>query len=317
MVVSPQPATTPLFDPADFCGVQWGVLGRVATASGVQILATHGMPNGKTINQIKIVKWVLGYSLSTPRDTAIGRPGRSFQSVGHLNFYSPGMSFRLRGSGPMTMSMCFLSPNFLAGLSEVESGFKLSHLDLLSNIQSERLAYLGRVMFREATQPGFASSLFAEAIGMEIALEVARYDSARCMGGETHRGGLAPWRMKQLESYIYDNIGEKLTLKELALVVGLSVRHLSRAVLQAKGVSLHRWIGQCRFAEARRLLAETDLPIQEIALRCAFQNAGSFSTAFLAMSGFPPSEFRQLTTGSSHLARLGAFGYRESLRDVS
>src|ERR1700722_1163144 len=307
---SPRPVAAPPAGTIPFCLREWGVLGQVASECGVQLLATHGIPHGKTVNQITPATWTFGYSLNTPGDIAIGRRGR-FQPAGHLNFYSPGMPFELRASGPMTLSMCFLSEHFLAGLSETESGFNLGHLDLLSDIQSERLKYLGRAMFREATRPSFASSLFAEAIGMEIALEDARYDGARHPDKETYRVGLTSERMRKLETYIRDHLGEKLSLGEVALELGMSVRHLSRAVREAKGTSLHRWISDCRFAEAHRLLAETDLPIEDIALRCAFQNTSAFSTAFLAASGWSPGEFRRLISGSSRHARPGFSGGRE------
>jgi AraC-like DNA-binding protein len=59
-------------------------------------------------------------------------------------------------------------------------------------------------------------------------------------------------------------------------------------------VSLHRWIAEYRLSEARRLLGETDLPINEIARRAAFQSTAAFSTAFRAAVGLAPSEFRHL-----------------------
>jgi AraC family transcriptional regulator len=311
----PQPVAAAPVDPADLCGVDWGLLGHVASERGVLLMATHGMPNGKPVNRITPAKMALSYSLRTPRDTAIGRRGK-FASVGHLNLYSPGTSFLLRGSGPMTMSLCLLSPRFLAHLSEAESGFQLGELDILSDIQSERLLYLGRAMFREATQPGFASSLFAEAMGIAIALEIARYENA-LRSDEGYRGGLAPWQIRRLETYVQDHLSDQLNLAGLARLLDISVRHLSRTVRQAKGMSVHRWIAECRFSEARRLLAEKDLPIQDIAPRCAFQSVGAFSTAFLAASGCPPGEFRRLISGSSRLPRLNSLGVRGSGDDIA
>jgi AraC family transcriptional regulator len=188
---------------------------------------------------------------------------------------------------------------FLAGLAEIDSGVQIDNLDHLPSIESERLSYLGRAMFREAIAPGFASSLLAEVIGMEIALEIARYDGARRSDDGLRQGGLAPWQMRRLESHVRDNLSGDLTLSDLAALLGISARHLSRAVRHAKGVSVHRWIVDRRLAEARRLLSETDLPIQEIARRSAFHSASAFTTAFRAACGHAPGEFRRLTSGRS------------------
>ena len=201
-----------------------------------------------------------------------------------------------RGHGPSTGALCIFSPDFFSHLSKTESGFRIEGIDFLTDIQSERLTYLGQAMFREALEPGFASSLLAEAMGMEVALEIARYGAARRPDDSPLHGGLAPWQMRRLEAYIRDNLSDDLSLSELAGLLDISVRHLSRAVRQAKGVSVHRWIAERRLTETRRLLSETDLPIHEIARLSAFRSASAFIAAFRSAAGVAPGEFRRLTS---------------------
>jgi AraC family transcriptional regulator len=204
----------------------------------------------------------------------------------------------LRGSGPFTSSVCMLGPSFLAGLAETDSRLALREIDFVRAFASERLTYLGNAMFREALAPGFGGSLFAEAMGMAMALEVARYGGPLRSDNGPRRGGLASWQMRRLESYVRANLSADLTLDELARQLSMSVRHLSRAVKQERGMSVYRWIADCRLQEARRLLAETDSPIHEIARRSAFRSASAFATAFRAASGYAPGEFRRLTFGA-------------------
>ena len=135
--------------------------------------------------------------------------------------------------------------------------------------------------------------------GTAIAVEIGRCDGAQRPTQGQRRGGLAPWQMRRLEDYVHDHLSEELTLNELAQLLGISLRHLSRVVRQAKGVSVHRWIADCRILEARRLLAETDLPVQEIARRAAFHSPAAFATAFRAASDYAPVEFRRLIAGKS------------------
>jgi AraC family transcriptional regulator len=161
-------------------------------------------------------------------------------------------------------------------------------------------------MLREAAEPGFGGSLFAESMGMAVAVELARLDGRQLPRDGSRRGSLAYQQMRQLESYVHDHLSRHLTLNELAQLLGISVRYLSSAVKRAKGVSIHRWIAECRISEARRLLAETDLLIHEIARQCAFHSADAFSTAFRASFGCAPDEFRRLALGLSLTDRLGA-----------
>ena len=154
---------------------------------------------------------------------------------------------------------------------------------------------IGQEMLREALSPGFGGALLAEAMAMNAALEIIRYDGARRCDEALLGGGLAPWQMRRLEDYVRARLADDLTLTGLADLLDISVRHLSRVVKQAKGVSVHRWVGALRMAEAQRLLSESNLPLHEIARCVAFRGAGSFSTAFRAASGLSPSDFRRLT----------------------
>jgi AraC-like DNA-binding protein len=276
---------------------QMGSLGRVASPRGVQLIAVDGMINDRPENLIITTLRFFSYLPRTPADAVMSVDRRPFRPFRPLNFFSPRLSMATRGNGPNTGALCIFSPDFLSRLSEAESGFRIDGIDFLTDIQSQRLTYLGGLMFREAIAPGFASTLFAESIGIEIAVEIARYDGALRSDEGPRHGGLAPWQMHRLESYIGDNLSGDLTLSGLATLIGVSVRHLSRVVKQAKGVSVHRWIADRRLAEARRLLSETDLPIHEIAQRAAFRSASAFTTAFRAASGFAPGEFRRLTLG--------------------
>ncbi len=89
MYCSPQPVIAPPVDRVSTCGMEWGVLDHVASASGVQTLATHGVPSGRTVDQITTFKSVLSNVLHAPRDVAICRRGLSFRPGRQLNFHSP------------------------------------------------------------------------------------------------------------------------------------------------------------------------------------------------------------------------------------
>jgi AraC-like DNA-binding protein len=256
------------------------------------LLAVDGMPNSKVDNHVDTQVRFFSYLPRLPSDATMSINRKASKPIRSLNFLAPGVSMATHGSGPVTGALCVFSPHFLASLSETDDQMPFSKVDCLTSINSGRLAYLGQLMFREAVTPSFASSLFAEAMGLAIAVEIARCDGQS--DDDSRRGGLANWQARRLESYIRDHLSEELSLSELARLLGFSVRHLSRAERQAKGVSVHRWLAETRLSEARRLLAATDLPIHEIARRSAFHSASAFASAFHAASGLAPGEFRRL-----------------------
>jgi AraC family transcriptional regulator len=277
----------------DVCGANVTLLGSMTSPRGVQIMATNSMPNGNIERSLTTDRVMLAYGLRLPTGAEYRFGRGSYHTAGSLNFVTPNIAVTVRGAGSYTMSLCAFGEDFLTSLLEAEERFRLRDLDLLASIESERLTYLSRTMFREAVRPGFAGALFAEAMGMAIAVEIARCDALRAVNAP-RQGGLAPWQMRRLESYVREHLSEDLTLSELAQLLGISLRHLSRVVRQAKGVSVHRWIANCRFQEARRLLIETDLPVHEIARRSAFHSAAAFTAAFRAACDYAPGEYRRL-----------------------
>jgi hypothetical protein len=220
----PSTALALRFDPLEICGVPSELLGRAESARGVQLIAYQAKLNTRIEYHVATDKPTFSYVLQAPVDAILSREGQPCE--GRLNFFVPGANLALRGAGLMIGVICVFDPNFLAGLSEATNGATLSKFDLLTDIDSDRLIDLGRAMFREAVEPGFASSLFAEAVGMVSALEIARYDRARQAEDKIFHGGLAPWQMRRLEAYVRAHLSEELSLKGLGQMLSMSARHL-------------------------------------------------------------------------------------------
>jgi AraC-like DNA-binding protein len=277
-----------------FDGLQVGLAGHVASSRGVQLVVIDGMLNHSAQSEFTSTIRLFSHSLKLPENGTINVARRGWRRQSPTNFFTPGVPLSLGGGSSVVSAMCAFQPDFFTSLAETEEYLRFSDLDYLTDIQSERMTYLGRSMYREAIAPGFAASLFAESIGLAIQVEIARYDGAARSGDGVRHGGLAAWQMRRIESYVGDNLSADITLNELARLIGVSVRQLSRAVRQEKGVSVHRWIADCRLSEARRLLTQTDLRVQDIAQRSAFHSTSAFIAAFRAASGFSPGEFRLL-----------------------
>jgi len=80
---------------------------------------------------------------------------------------------------------------------------------------------------------------------------------------------------------------------KLAREVGLSLSALRRQFKHATGLSLHAYALQCRVSAARELLAETALPIKEIAEKLGYTDAYFFTRQFRQLTGVPPAKYRR------------------------
>ncbi len=86
--------------------------------------------------------------------------------------------------------------------------------------------------------------------------------------------------------------GEALDIPALARVAIASPKHFIRSFRRAFGETPHQYLLRRRIERAKELLRETDASVTEISLEVGFRSLGSFSTAFRALVGEPPSRYR-------------------------
>lgn len=86
---------------------------------------------------------------------------------------------------------------------------------------------------------------------------------------------------------------EPISLRDVADAVGLTTGHLTTVVGRRTGRTVQQWITERRMREARRLLADTDLTVGEIARRVGYREAGYFVRRFRAEHGVPPAAWRR------------------------
>lgn len=97
-----------------------------------------------------------------------------------------------------------------------------------------------------------------------------------------------------------ERAGEALSVAELAASLGMSERHLRRLFVEHLGASPTAIMGHRRLHLARQLIAETHLPLTEIAFAAGFQSIRRFNEAFQELYQRPPSAFRKDVSAESH-----------------
>jgi AraC family transcriptional activator of pobA len=93
--------------------------------------------------------------------------------------------------------------------------------------------------------------------------------------------------------FIEERYGEPISLKDVAGAVSLSPGHLTTVVRQKTGRTVLEWIAERRMAEARRLLVETDLSVEEVGRRVGYGDAGYFVRVFRRAHGATPLGWRR------------------------
>jgi AraC-like DNA-binding protein len=106
-------------------------------------------------------------------------------------------------------------------------------------------------------------------------------------------GGLAPRALQRVREYVEEHLSENIELETLADIAGLSKWHFARAFKESVGTPPHFYLVQRRLERAQQLLAETDLPLAQIALKIGFSDQSHFSRRFRTVLGLTPRSFRR------------------------
>jgi AraC-like DNA-binding protein len=93
---------------------------------------------------------------------------------------------------------------------------------------------------------------------------------------------------------MHENLGEQITIDDMARTAMFSKFHFSRIFQRATGVSPGRFLSAMRIQEAKRLLVVTDLSVTDISHRVGYASVGTFSSRFRSSVGISPSTYRRL-----------------------
>lgn len=99
---------------------------------------------------------------------------------------------------------------------------------------------------------------------------------------------------KRMVSYIAAHYGEELSLEQIADSASVSKSTCCRLFREYTGQTPLGFLNAYRLRESCYLLAETDLPITEIASRCGFNHMSYFARLFRRSYGCSPSVYRRI-----------------------
>ncbi len=99
--------------------------------------------------------------------------------------------------------------------------------------------------------------------------------------------------LERVRGYVDDNLEGDLSVETLADAARLPPSGLKRAFALVYGTTPRQWIIQRRIASAEQLLAGTDLPLAEIALRTGFASQSHMSSMFKREIGRTPRGYRR------------------------
>lgn len=161
----------------------------------------------------------------------------------------------------------------------------------VDQLLEQLLLYIRILAEKEAPSSGLQVEHLAQALAMRV---VYNYSTLDKQLSETARG-LPSSVLEHVTSLIDKNIFRKISVERLARESGVGVAQFARLFKETVGATPYQYIIHRRVERAKYLLAETEMPIVEIAQECGFCDQVHLTRFFGRIAGSSPASYRRLT----------------------
>jgi transcriptional regulator GlxA family with amidase domain len=146
-----------------------------------------------------------------------------------------------------------------------------------------------------------ALALVEEDHGSRLALQVARnlVLYLRRPGGQSQFSTALSLQftdrkpLRELETWVLDNLNKPLTVSVLAQRVSMSPRNFARVFTKEMKTTPAKFLERLRVEAARRRLEESQNSMETIAAECGFGNVNSMRNVFQRILKIPPGQYRR------------------------
>jgi AraC family transcriptional regulator len=223
---------------------------------------------------------------------ACDRDGRKHQGItvhGDVDIIPAGVPSRWELKEKDT-ALLFSVPTSLLRDVATQSGLDPDRIEIINRFQMRdpRIEHIGWALKAEM-EAGYPNGpLYTDSLAAALAVHLLNRHSSASQTRSEAAGGLSGRRLKQVLSYIEDNLGQDLSLTNIASMAGLSISHCKSAFRESVGQPVHRYVIQRRVERARELLTQGEQSISQVALETGFAHQSHLAFHMRRMLGMSP-----------------------------
>jgi AraC family transcriptional regulator len=140
---------------------------------------------------------------------------------------------------------------------------------------------------------GFRSGrLYLDSVLQALAVVLLKSRSTMPRLFRSHRGGLAPTKLKRVLEYVDSNLDREISLTNLAEAAGPSAAHLCNAFRRSTEKSPQQFVMHARVERAKDLLRRPDMRVIDAAIASGFKNSQHFARVFRSACHLTPTQYK-------------------------
>ncbi|MFK8081857.1 MAG: helix-turn-helix transcriptional regulator [Granulosicoccus sp.] len=230
----------------------------------------------------------------TPMDRQFdGRWTRTSCEPGHFSLLSRSAESHWHWTAPVEVSHLYLSNALMSRVASDMLGKEVDQVQLHDVLRGSDKV-VNRIVDDitcEAAQQTSGGAIYAEALGVQLAVHLLRH-YASCICPESVREGcLSRSQCALLHEYIDSHLQEKITLQELAALFDMGVWTFGRYVQKSLGCTVQSLLMLRRIERAKELLGG-DSALKQIAATCGFSDQSHMTRSFRKHLGVTPLVYR-------------------------
>lgn len=212
---------------------------------------------------------------------------------GDIDIIPSGMPARWEMKETDTALLLSISTKFLQRLAK-ESGLDPREVQLRDRFQirDRQIEHIGWALMAEMEQGYPNGNLFLQSLATALGARLLRSHSSLSGKRASANGGLPARRLRQVISYIEDNLGEDLSLEAIARVADVSVSHLKVLFRKSLGIPVHQYVIRRRVERAALALRQGKASISQVALETGFTHQSHLAAHMRRILGVSPREMK-------------------------
>jgi AraC family transcriptional regulator len=281
------------------------VLAHVRTAEGVAFQLRKDPPGVLEVPELESV--LISIHLGTPARMECRRGGRRFLGTsvhGDIDVIPAHTPARWEMFDENDTALLLSLPQTLLDRVANELGLDAARMEIRNRFQirDTEVEALSWALKREMESGCPSGRLFLDGIALAIASRLVARHSSHAKAAPERSEGLSGRRLKQVLSYIEEQIAEDLSLEQIATVAGVSASHVKTLFRRSTGVSVHQYVIQRRVERAKELLLQDELSMADIAQTVGFSHQSHMARHMRRVHGAAPGAMRRMLAKSSSKA---------------